>query len=157
MLAVEAAVIAYLAWIAVRGTTDVRRPQIARYLASGALVIGAAFAAVGVVVGAAVIVQVVFALSNGPLGGDGGLFWIGTWPVMAALLVAFALGLADNSVRVSAAGGGAPTPSEPVPDPVRWPDPGGEVPTFRPLAPPPSDLPGQARAKKSRRRKAKGS
>ena len=127
MLSVEAAAIAYFAWIVVRGTSDARRPQAARYLATGALVVGAAFAAISAAIGALVIVQVVFALSTGPLGGEFGLLWIGTWPVTAAVLVALALGLADDSVRLPARDGGD-VPPKATPE-VRWPGPGGEIPS----------------------------
>lgn len=155
MFTVEAAVLAYLAFVLVRGTNDTRRPAAARYLATSAWVLAAALAAMSAVVGAVTVVQIVFALSRGAVGGEIALAWLGGWPVIAATLVALALGLADNSVRIPAADRAPRTPADPGPDPVHWPAPGGEVPTFRPIAAAPSEPSGPAPGKKPRRRKPK--
>ena len=156
MFVVESAALAYLAWIVIRGTNDERRPVAARYLATGAFVVGGAIAAIGAVVSAVALVQVVFALSRGVLGGEVAWAWLASWPTVAAVLVALALGLADNSVRVPGGSGGSAATSDPQPDPVRWPTPGGEVPTYRPVAPPPNEARSKP-AKQPRRRRPKGS
>jgi hypothetical protein len=90
-------------------------------------------------------------LPPGSILGEGLWAWLSGWPTAAAVMVAFALGLADNSVRMPASGVGLVGASAPEPDPVRWPTPGGDVPTYHPIDQPPSPEP----AKKSRRRKSK--
>ena len=152
MFVVESGVLAYLAWIVIRGANDERRPVVARYLAAGAFVVSGTIAAIGAVVSAVAIVQVVFVLTGGVIGGEVAWAWLTGWPTIAALLVALALGLADNSVRIptSAGGGLGPTLATAEPDPVHWPAPGGEVPTYRPV-PPPTPEP----TEKSRRGKSK--
>ena len=102
MFSVHSAVLAYLAWIVIRGTNDMRRPVAARYLATGAFVGGGAIAAIAAVEGAAAIVQVAFALPPGSILGEGLWAWLSGWPTVAAVMVALALGLADDSVRMPA-------------------------------------------------------
>ncbi len=151
LFVVELGVLAYLARVIVRGTEDRRRPAVARALASSATVIGAAVTAVGALVAAMAFVQVVFALSGGLVGADVPWTWVAGWPVTAAIIVALALGLADNSVRLPGTQGAFAPVRDPGPDPVHWPAPGGEVPTFHPVQPPADPAP----AKPSRRRKSK--
>jgi hypothetical protein len=160
LFVVEAGVLAYLARVVVRGSEDARRPAFARALASTATVLGAAITAVVAVLSGIILVQVVFAIPASFSLAEGAPGWLAGWPVTLALLVALALGLADNSVRLPASGGSlAPGGADPTPDPVRWPDPGGDVPTFRPVSPDPASpaadaSPRAAPARKSRRRKS---
>lgn len=160
LFVVEAGVLAYLARVVVRGSEDARRPAFARALATTATVLGAAITAVVAVLSGIILVQIVFVIPPSFSLAEGAPGWLAGWPVTLALLVALALGLADNSVRLPRSGGGfAPGGADPEPEPVRWPDPGGEVPTFRPVAPnpdapDPDAAPRAAPARKSRRRNA---
>ncbi len=147
----EAGVLAYLARVIIRGTEDVRRPASARYLATGATVTGAAITAIVGAVGAVALVHIVFAIPGGPIWGEVALAWIAGWPVTAAILVALALGLADNSVRLPRSGGAFVPQADSAPAPVHWPAPGGDVPAYRPVEPAPTTAP----ARNPRRRKSK--
>jgi hypothetical protein len=117
----------------VRGTGDTRRPVAATYTATSAAVIAAVNAGFILAINVVVIVQVAFALSGGALGAAFSLGWFGTGLVLTLLAVAFALGLADTSVRIPSGQSGGPRPAATEPDPVHWPVPGGEVPVYRPI------------------------
>ena len=126
---------AFLLRAIVRGTGDSRRPIAATYTASSAAVIAAVNAGFIVALNVIVIVQVAFALSGGALGAAFTLGWFGTGFVLTLLAVAFALGLADTSVRIPRGDRGTPAGPGPgpEPEPVHWPEPGREVPAYRPI------------------------
>jgi hypothetical protein len=134
IVSVEAVAFAYLARVVVRGTGDARRPTLARYLASAAMVVAAVVAGITGVVGAIGFVQLAFAVSTGALAGAVALGWAGAGAPLTLFLVAFALGLADNSVRIP--GTGPMLEPEPVEDGPAWPAPGAEVPVWRQPDPP---------------------
>jgi hypothetical protein len=126
MATLPALVWAVLARAVIRGAGDVRRPLVATYLATGAIILVGVGAAAMALLGIVVIVQVAFALSTGLLGWSVGFAWLGGGFAISLLLVAFGLGLADTSARGSEAEL-RPTPADEGP---AWPAPGGEVPVW---------------------------
>jgi hypothetical protein len=126
---------AFLARVVVLGSVDLRRPVVATYTATGAIVLAAILDFFTLALNVLFMVQLALAISPGlPGPGVGFAFQlIGTGLVGVLLVVAFGLGLADTSVRVPRRGTYAPIPPGAERDPVHWPEPGGEVPTFRPV------------------------
>jgi hypothetical protein len=124
--------LAVLGWAILRGTVDARRPVEATYIASGAILIAAANSFLTLGANLATMGQIML---GGPAAivAPMGLGFLGTGAVLVLLVVAFGLGLADTSVRIPRHGAGRPLEPEPAREPVYWPSPGGEVPTFRPV------------------------
>jgi hypothetical protein len=128
---VEAIAFAYLARVVIRGATDTRRPPLATFIASAAMVVSAIVTGIGGVVALAALVQLGFDLSNGPIGAQVSLGWIETGLPLTAFLVSFGLGLGDTSPREVDSSEAEADPGDEGPG---WPTPGSVVPGHDPGA-----------------------
>ena len=121
---------AYLAQAVVRGTVDLRRPVVATYTATGAVLLATFLHALTLLVNLLAMLQRTIALSPGAFGG-------GIAPELSLLdaaaqvllVVAVALGLADPSVTIRGQRRRGLDPNASI----HWPTPGGEVPAYRPV------------------------
>lgn len=111
---------AYLARAVIRGGRDDRRPAFAVTLGAGAMVLAGIVGLLNVLTGVVVLVQTVFAIPAGLLTGAFAFAGLGPPVFLLLLVVAFALGLADTSVRIPGRGEPGFVP-DPQPDPIHWP------------------------------------
>ncbi|HXG25497.1 MAG TPA: hypothetical protein VNL94_01405 [Candidatus Binatia bacterium] len=151
---------AYLARIVVRGTSDVRRPTAATTTATGAVLLKAFVHVASLVLALVVLIQLAFGLAPGQLGVGSSLVFGLLGGVADILLVAaFALGLADTSVRIPGAGEARHPTDEAVGgrEPLRWPAPGGDVPVYRPIERPAAEASPEAEQPAPGRRRGRAS
>lgn len=123
---------AYLARTILRGTSDLRRPRQARVLAATAMLLSGIEAFLTLSVGILVLVQNAFDVSIPVFDGGFVLALLGSGFVMLLVVVAFGLGLGDTSGRIRRGADEGADQTEPGTPAVAWPEPGGEVPTYRP-------------------------
>lgn len=134
----ESFALAFLARVVIRGADDSRRPLVATRLAVTAFAVIGAIAVIDLALVVATLFRTTFALGFIPAFGPGltagpgaaslAFGWFGSNLMTSAYLVAFALGLADTSVRIP--GPGSMPEPEPEDDHPAWPEPGGDVPVW---------------------------
>jgi hypothetical protein len=120
---------AYLAWVVLRGTEDSKRPHAAITLAVSAFAVAGTLAILDLVLGLGALTRTTFGLTAIPMFGPieiaavgyatYSLGWVGFVLPTSALLVSFALGLADTRTQTGHDDG---TPDAEASD-VHWPDP----------------------------------
>jgi hypothetical protein len=124
---------AFLARAVVRGTEDLRRPRLARSIATAGVVLAAVNAVVIVGLDLVILYQQLVRPDLEPFHGVLGLGWFGEGFARLALVVAFGLGLADTSGRMRRLDGEPLEPPAPGSEPLQWPAPGGDAPGIQPV------------------------
>ena len=123
--AISTFALAFLARVVIRGVGDPERPGPATTTAAVAASLWGLNWLLILGVNVAAIMQTAFAWPTGAVAGMLTLGWVGNGLATGALVLAFALGLADRARDPGA------TPASVPDDGPAWPAPGREVPTYR--------------------------